>query len=405
MQMKKLEELRSELLTAVTAQRQLVDKAHAEKRGFTAEEKVSLEKMDADIDALEGRIAAEEKLQARETKMGASTGTQITHREDSDAAPEKSIEARAFHQFLTGGVRSLNAEEARALQVDSDPAGGYVVAPEQMFGSIIQAIDDQTFVRTLAQVVQVNQAQSLGVPTLEANPADADWTAEIGSTSDDSTMSFGKRALSPDKLSKLIKVSNKLLRLAPNIEAYVAGRLGYKFAVSEEKGFLTGTGSGQPLGVFIASANGIPTSRDVSTDNTTTAITADGLINALYALKGGYQNNASWIFHRDAVKMIRKLKDGDGQYLWQPGLANGEAASILGRPFFMSEYAPNTFTTGLYVGIVGDFNYYMIAEALRLEIQRLVELYAVTDQTGFIGRMWVDGMPILGEAFSRVKLA
>jgi HK97 family phage major capsid protein len=168
---------------------------------------------------------------------------------------------------------------------------------------------------------------------------------------------------------------------------------------------MTGTGANQALGVFTASNDGIPTSRDVSTGNTTTSIQTDGLIEAKYSLRPGYMAKASWIFHRDAVKQIRKLKDGDGQYIWQQGLTGGQPDRILDSPFKMSEYAPNTFTTGLYVGIIGDFKYFWVVDALSFEIQRLVELYARTNQDGFIGRFETDGMPVLGEAFARVKLA
>jgi HK97 family phage major capsid protein len=71
----------------------------------------------------------------------------------------------------------------------------------------------------------------------------------------------------------------------------------------------------------------------------------------------------------------------------------------------MSEYVPNTFSSGNYVGVIGDFSYFWIAEALDMRVQRLVELYAETNQTGYIGRMEVDGMPVLEEAFTRVTLA
>jgi HK97 family phage major capsid protein len=161
------------------------------------------------------------------------------------------------------------------------------------------------------------------------------------------------------------------------------------------------------MGVFTAAQSGfgISTGRDVSTGNTTTAITADGLIEALYSLKAQYRKNAQWIFHRDAVKKIRKLKDGDGQYLWQVGFAQNKPDSILGLPYNESEYCPNTFTAGLYVGIVGDFSFYWIAEALQMQIQRLVELYATSNQTGYIGRVELDAMPVDENAFARVTLA
>jgi HK97 family phage major capsid protein len=127
-------------------------------------------------------------------------------------------------------------------------------------------------------------------------------------------------------------------------------------------------------------------------------------MNALYSLKAQYHPRATWIFHRDAIKMLRKLKDGDGQYIWNPDIKGGQPDMILGRPYKMSEYAPNTFTSGLYVGIIGDFSYYWIADALNMRIQRLNELYAATNQVGFISRLESDGMPVLEEAFARVKL-
>jgi HK97 family phage major capsid protein len=212
--------------------------------------------------------------------------------------------------------------------------------------------------------------------------------------------------LNPSPLAKRIKVSQTLLRLATlSAEDIVMQRLGYKFAVSEEKAFLTGTGANQPLGVFTASTYGISTSRDVSTGNSTTAIAADNLFEVKYSLKGQYHSRAAWMFHRDAVKQIAKLKDGNGQYLWVPSLQAGSPDRLLNMPVYMSEYAPNTFTTGLYVGILGDWSQYYIADTMDMTVQRLVELYAESNQVGFIGRMEVDGMPVLQEAFARVKLA
>jgi len=188
-------------------------------------------------------------------------------------------------------------------------------------------------------------------------------------------------------------------------ETIVRDRLAYKFGVTEEKSFLLGTGASQPLGIFTASANGIPTTRDVSSGNTTTSIGFDGLISAKFSLKSQYLAKARWLFHRDAVAQISKLKDTANQYLWQPSQKEGTPDMIHGVPVFMSEYVPNTFTTALYVGMITDFSNYWIADAIDMQVQRLLELYAETNQVGFIGRKETDGMPVLGEAFARVKLA
>ena len=165
---------------------------------------------------------------------------------------------------------------------------------------------------------------------------------------------------------------------------------------------MTGDGN-RSLSGSSASADGISTSRTLWV-NTKTAIKADTLIDVKYALKGQYHARARWMLHRLILAEIRKLKDDNGQYLWQPGIAGGVPDRILEMPYTLSEYAPSTLAAGKYVAILGDYRYYWIADALDMQIQRLVELYARSNQTGFIGRLETDGMPVLEEAFVRLKL-
>lgn len=315
---------------------------------------------------------------------------------------------RVFRRWIdTKQIIHLTASEQRALQMDNDTLGGSMVASEQFVNQLIKFTDNLVWMRGLATVIPVRNAESIGVPSWDTDPSDASWTSELSTGSEDSAARTGKRSLTPHPLAQRILVSRTLARnsVRPIVE-FVAERLAYKFATVEEGAYLTGTGANSPLGVFTASANGISTGRDVSTGNTTTAITADGLIEAKYALKQQYMNSPSlrWVFSRTAVKNIRKLKTGAGDYIWQAGLG-GTPGTILDVPFLMSEYAPSTFTTGLYVGIIGDFSHYWIAESMQMEIQRLDELYAATNQIGLIGRKEVDGMPVLEEAFARVTLA
>jgi HK97 family phage major capsid protein len=219
-------------------------------------------------------------------------------------------------------------------------------------------------------------------------------------------MAFGKRKMIPHPLAKLIKVSKDFLRMNTRGESLVRDRLAYKNGIAQEKGFMTGTGVQQALGIFTASADGIPTTRDVSTGNTTTAPTFDGLLGAKYALKEQYRRSKSirWIFHPDVLLAIAKLKDGNGQYLWKESVRVGEPDTILSIGLMESQYAPNTMTTGQYVGALGDWSYYWIADAMDFAIQRLDELYAATNQVGFICRSATDGQFTLAEAAVRVKL-
>lgn len=405
-----LKELRNNRGKAVADARSILDKADAEKRALTKEETDQYDKHIAEATRLKDSIDREERQKELEREAAEETlrskGEKGDKRDDS-AGPRGSEEYRnAFFRFCAVGPQGLTPDEQRALSAGASTDGGFLLMPEQTIDQILKGVDDAVYIRQKATKFRVPAATSLGVPTMTADVADADWTTELATGNEDSSLKFGKRALYPQKpLAKRIKISNELLQRLPGVEAFVRGRLEYKFGLTHEKAFLTGTGMGQPLGLFTASADGIPTSRDVSTGNAQTAPTFDGLIEAKFSLKAQYMNRAEWMWHRDAVKLLTKIKDGEGNYIWRESVRAGEPDTLLGRPFTMSEYVPNTFTSGLYVGMFGDFSYYWIADALDMTIQRLVELYAETNQTGLIGRMSSDGMPVLAEAFARVKLA
>ena len=105
-------------------------------------------------------------------------------------------------------------------------------------------------------------------------------------------------------------------------------------------------------------------------------------------------------------EMIAKLTDGEGNFVWRPTERIGEPDMLLGHPVRPSEFAPSTFTASQYVGIIGDFSYYWISDAVaQAGIQRLDELFRENDQVGFIARAATDGMPTFPLAFARVTLA
>lgn len=422
-------ELREERARLINQARELTDRAEQENRDFDSAEQESYdniwdkigelqeraERLEMEANASEGlqqleqrltepqsesrkEVPLEERLEAfkpetRETVLAfAAERPQVATREYENA----------WRNYIAAGVQS------RALSAGNDTEGGYLVPPV-FIASLMEKVRDAVFVEQFSTVYNLTTGDSVGRPTLETRPDDADWTSELATGSEDSSLDFGKRELHPHPLAKRLKVSRKLLRAsALDPAAIVRDQLAYKFGITREKAFMTGSGAGQPLGLFTAgsaAAGGITTSRDVSTGNTTTSIQFDGLKEALWSLKPGYRNNARWIFHRDAMKQIDKLKDGEGRYLLMPDVRGGTGDTLLGRPVSISEYAPNTFTTGLYVGLIGDLQYYWVANALNFTLQRLVELYAATNQDGFIGRMETDAMPVFEEAFARVTLA
>ena len=311
--MKDLNELRRKRGNTIEQMRALVDKADQEGRSLTPEENDQWSRMDADQESLRLEVEREERQAKLDSDRKAfdkppAPMPEPETRERGEANPRTTEEYRSqFNDMLGRGYRP---DEHRALQADSQVGGGYLVAPEQFINQLIESLRDDVFIRQLATVIPVQKATSLGVPILQARPDDAEWTVELKTGSADTAMGFGKRELHPHPAAKRILISTFLLNHAVlPVEQLVRDQLAYKFGLTQEKAFLAGSGSGQQLGLFTASPNGIDTDRDVSTGNTTTAIGADGLINAKYALKGQYQKIARWIFHRDAISGIRKLTD------------------------------------------------------------------------------------------------
>lgn len=406
---------REERAKLVKQARDLMDLAGREKRDLTGAEQEQFDKMLADADRLKAEYTADEKRDAGKSRLS-------DHEEDcrrsqgrrvpADVTPGSPAERRStpeyrkmYSRWISRGDRGLSGEQ-RALQLDNDIAAGYLGAPQQFVAELIQGLTDQVFVRQYARVFPLAEAVSLGAPKLTTRASAALWTSEIATTTDDTAVRVGKRDLNPHILSKEIDVSRPLLEHAAiNLESLIVEEFNRVFSETEENAFLTGSGANQPLGVFTADSNGVSTSRDVSDGNAATAIGADGLINAYYSMKQGHRRAARWIFHRDGIKQIRKLKDGDGQYIWLPGIRAGEDDTILGRPVDESEFAPNTFTSGLYVGMLANWGSgYWIADVQTIGLQRCDELGARTNQVFFIGRRMLDGAPVLEEAFARVKL-
>lgn len=443
-----LKELYEAKRNAYAAWRTLMDTAEKEGRALTAEDRAACDASEKAIDGFnveiaeqEGDIRRQQKLAAVAESMKATPPLQIPARGDDGGqtkpdrrtmseimrdhadggmnrtamlkamadndTPQAKAANKAFRQYLLNGYIDPVLREQAALRMDSDTAGGYLVVPEQFLARLIQDIDKRVMLRSMATVIPLTGAESLGVPTLNADIDDPEWTTELKVGDEDTTLAFGKRRLTPHPVAKWIKVSKDLLRSAAvSVESIVRERLAYKFGTVEETAFMTGSGAGEPLGIFTASAAGITTSQDISTGNTNTTITTDGLINCKYGLEAQWLQNPNlrWIFHREVVAYIRKLKDGEGNYLWVPGLAVDRPDVILNVPVLISEYAPHAFTTGQYLGLIGDLSYYWIADNMSLQVQRLVELYAGTNQDAFVGRMSLDAMPILSTAFARVTL-
>ena len=449
----KIKALLEQRVKLVADSRKILEKAEAEKRPLNAAEEENWAKVNADIDGLKDQADRLAALEKHEAELDVSRGRETRGDDPAKVEPaakpgedlrltfgptdrfgrvvnkrELRIKAgsdfhkRASPEYATGFAEYIGHGRISAgLQTSSDPKGGYL-SPTVLSAQVIKFLDDDVFMRQICNVLPpLDRAVSLGAPSLDTDPGDDDWTAEVPAAdiAEDDAMTFGKRELTPHLMTKLVKISQKLIRSAViDIESYVASRLAYKAGITAEKAYITGSGAQQPLGVMVASALGISTGRDVTASGAAglgTTFTADDLINLMGFVKSQYQRNGSWLMHREGVTTVRRFKaTGTSMYLWQAGTAGGFAGpmpdTILGRPVYSSEYVQGwtgtAYTTGQYVVLFGDFRAgYRIVDSLGMEVQRLGELFALKNQIGLLGRMESDGMPVLEEAFARLKIS
>lgn len=405
-----IQELHDKRNNCVKLAREVLEKAENRDK-LTAEESQKWDGYMNEADEIRQRIERETQTAAAEAALNdipeprGAKPLEGETREDAEkrVAEEKKMEA--FRTFLSGGLRSLNGDERRALQGDIDSKGGFVKPPAMYLNQLIKNVDDILFVRRLGTIIQLTDSDEAGIPALDSDPDDAEWTSEIKTGSEDNAMSFGKRALKAHPLAKRIRVSNDFLFTAGNAEAIIRDRMAYKLALPQEKAFMVGDGNKKPLGLFTASADGISTARDIAEGNTTTETSFDNLNAMKYGIKAQYMTRAEWLGNRTWVKKVAGLKDDENRFLWEPSRQAGQPDRLLGHAVNMSEHAPGVFASGNYVAVFGDFSWYYIADHMTAEMKRLDELYAESNQTGFITRARLDGMPALEEAFVRSKLA
>ncbi len=388
----------------------IMEEATKASRSMTAEENEKFDRIMVERDEIDATIERAERL-IDDVRDDIDDLPDDNNRPGGRAAREEVEALRAYF----GGNRNLTPTQARALNAGNDVDGGFLVMPEQWVGQLLEAVDDATPLRGLATTYQLTTAEALGVPTRDSDLDDAEWTSELETGSEDDGLRFGKRELRPHPLAKRVRISRKLLRAAAlNPEALVRARMAYRFATAQENAFMTGDGNEKPLGLFTvgnSTLGGITTSRDKQiptsgtgfVNNSTSGYSADALIDAKYFLKAQYHRNAQWLFHRLILAEVRKIKDANDQYIWRAGISADQGDLILDLPYILSEFAPSTMTDNDYIGMLGDFSYYWIVDALQFEVQRLVELYATSNQIGFIGRQESDAMPVMEEPFVRLQ--
>ena len=368
--------------------------SHRKNGVLSAEDTATYEKMEQTIVDLGHEIERQERLDAFEREMNAPTAKPLTGKPETTKPDNKT--GRASAEYKTAFWNQLRSKDSipselrNILSEGTDSEGGYLV-PDEFENTLVRGLTENTVIRSHAHVITTSNGLHK-IPVV-ASHGSAAWIDENGAYTE-SDESFGQVQLDAHKVGTIIKVSEELLNdSAFDLEGYITSEFVRRIGDKEEEAFLTGNGNAKPMGILNETGGG----QIGITAASATAITADELIDLYYSLKAPYRQNAIWILNDATIKLIRKLKDGNGQYLWQPALKDGEVNTILGRPYFTSAYAP-VVEAGAKSVIFGDLTYYWIGDRQGISLKRLNELYASNGQVGFLASKRLDGKLVLPEA-------
>lgn len=361
---------------------------------MAAEDAAAYDRMEAEVVNLGDEIARLERQQNLDEQLNQPTrdalhGAKPGQTEEEQKRPRATDAYRsAFWTNLRN--KSIKHEVYDALQVGQDSEGGYL-APDEYQKTLIDALQDQNIFRPLANVIQTESGERK-IPVV-ASHGTASWMDEEAAYTE-SDEAFGQVSIGAFKLGTMIKVSEELLRDSVfDLPTYIAKEFARRIGAAEEEAFLTGNGTGKPTGLLNASG-GAQTGVTAAAQD---AITFDEVMDLFYALRASYRKNAVFITNDATVKALRKLKNGNGDYIWQPSVKAGTPDTILNRPVYTSVYMPQ-MAKGKKAMLFGDMSYYWIADRQGRSFKRLNELFAATGQVGFLASERVDGKLILPEA-------
>ena len=390
--MSKVLELREKRAKAWEAAKKFLDAKRTADGFVSAEDAAAYDRMEADVVNLGKEIERLERQAAIDAELARATSTPITNQPNGriDGEVKTGRATEEYKRAFWNGMRNrISYDVQNALSIGTDSAGGYLV-PDEYEKKLVESLQDEVFFRSLATVIRTSSGDRK-IPIVTSR-GEAAWIDEEGQfpESDDS---FGQTSIGAYKLATMIKVSDELLNDSVfNIEQYISKEFGRRIGAKEEEAFFVGDGQGKPIGLFNTTGGA-----ETGVTAATVSIMFDDVMDLYYSLRAPYRNKASWLLNDSTVKAIRKLKDGNGNYIWQPSVREGEPDRILNRPYRTSIYVPE-LAEGKRVMAFGDYSYYWIADRQGRSFKRLNELYAATGQVGFLACERVDGKLILSEA-------
>ena len=375
-----------------------LDTHTTDKGTLSAEDDKTYKDMETEVAQLTDSIHRMERREEIEAELSKPTSKPLTGKPmkaDVDKAAKTGRASDEYKKALLQAMRTNFRQISNVLQEGIDPQGGYLV-PDEYDKRLIDILTEENVMRTLGTNITTSGEHKINIAATK--PAAA-WIEEGGTlTFGDAT--FDQIILDAHKLHVAIKVTEELLYdNAFNLENYILTQFGKALSNAEEDAFINGTGIGQPLGI-LAETGGAQVG---VTSASSTKVTADEIINLVYSLKRPYRKNAVFLANDVCVAELRKLKDNNGQYLWQPSLQAGEPDRVLGYKVYTSPYFPVPTAGGTAVAF-GDFSYYNIGDRGTRSFAELKELFAGNGMIGFVAKERVDGKLVLPEAIKLLQM-
>ncbi|MCD8286461.1 MAG: phage major capsid protein, partial [Clostridia bacterium] len=363
---------------------------------LSREDDATYAQMESTFQDLTNEIQREQRRQDMEREMERPVSMPLTARPMVETNVKKGRFSEAYKRAMLEALRSNFTRVSDALQEGIAESGGYLV-PDEYDKRLIEVMNEDNVMRTLSTIITTSGEHKINIA--DTAPAAA-WIEEGGAISFGEAK-FDQVILDAHKLHVAIKITDELLYdNAFDLENYILRKFGEALANAEEDAFINGTGTGQPLGI-LADKGGAQTG---VTTASATAITSDEILDLVYSLKRPYRKNAKFLCNDQTLLAIRKLKDNNGTYIWQPSYQSGEPDRVLGYPVYTSAYFPS-IETGKAALAFGDFKYYNIGDRGTRVFMQLKELFAGNGMVGYLARERVDGKLVLPEAIKLLKMA
>lgn len=374
---------------ALNAARNFAESHRTDKGTLSDEDNATYDRMEKEIMDMSREISRMQRQEAMENDLAQPVNQPLTGRPGTPA-PAEAKTGRASDEYRKGMLQALRTnfrQISNVLQEGVDADGGYLI-PDEYDHRLIDVLDEENIMRRLGTKITTSGEHKINIAATK--PAAA-WIEEGGAlTFGDAT--FDQILMDAHKLHVAIKVTEELLYdNAFGLENYILTQFGRALANAEEDAFLNGDGEGKPTGLFHATKGG-------KIADTVTSIKADDLINLVYALKRPYRKKASFIINDKNLAAIRKLKDNNQAYIWQPSYQAGEPDRILGYAVHTSAFAPENAIA------FGDYSYYNIGDRGTRSFSELRELFAGNGMIGYVAKERVDGRLILPEAVQILKI-